>query len=99
MRAIFSRIVVTVLTCGAAFAAVNRQDPDEPVRDGKGLYTRNCAGCHNDNGDGRGATILQMGLTARDFKQGGFAFGDTPEQLAKTITTGIPGRSPMPSFK
>lgn len=84
----------------ASFSPVPRaQESDEPVQDGKWLYTRHCAGCHNDNGDGRGPTITQMGLQARDFKQGGFAFGDSPEQLKRTITSGIPGRSPMPSFK
>lgn len=75
------------------------QDPDEPVKDGKWLYTRHCAGCHNHNGDGKGETILQLGLQARDFQQGGFAFGDSREQMKRTITSGIPGRSPMPSFK
>ena len=81
-------------------APVQGQDGgDEPVKDGKWFYTRNCSGCHNDNGDGRGATILALGLTARDFKQGGFAFGDSREAITRTINTGIPGRSPMPSFK
>jgi mono/diheme cytochrome c family protein len=76
------------------------QDGDgEPVRDGKFLYSRNCAGCHNESGDGRGPTILELGLTARDFAQGGFAFGDTREAMLRTISTGIPGRSPMPSFR
>lgn len=72
---------------------------DEPVKDGKWHYTRNCSGCHNDNGDGRGKTILALGLTARDFKQGGFAFGDSREAITRTINTGVPGRSPMPPFK
>lgn len=89
----------SVALVAASLAGGNAQDEDEPVRDGKWLYTRNCSGCHNDNGDGRGATILQLGLTARDFKQGGFAFGDTREQMIRTVSTGIPGRSPMPSFK
>jgi mono/diheme cytochrome c family protein len=79
----------------------SRQDhgDDEPVKDGKWHYTRNCSGCHNDNGDGRGKTILALGLTARDFKQGGFAFGDSREAITRTINTGVPGRSPMPPFK
>lgn len=71
---------------------------DEPERDGKWHYQRNCAGCHNDNGDGKGPTITALGLEARDFKAGGFAFGDSREQIFKTLSTGIPGRSPMPSF-
>jgi mono/diheme cytochrome c family protein len=71
---------------------------DEPERDGKWLYTRHCAGCHNDNGDGKGPTITALGQAARDFKAGGFAFGDSREQIFKTLSSGIPGRSPMPSF-
>lgn len=71
---------------------------DEPERDGKWLYGRHCAGCHNDNGDGKGPTITALGQVARDFKAGGFAFGDSREQLFKTLSSGIPGRSPMPSF-
>ncbi len=71
---------------------------DEPERDGKWLYQRHCSGCHNDNGDGKGPTITALGQQARDFKAGGFAFGDSREQLFKTLTSGIPGRSPMPSF-
>jgi mono/diheme cytochrome c family protein len=71
---------------------------DEPERDGKWLYQRHCSGCHNDNGDGKGPTIVALGQQARDFKAGGFAFGDSREQIFKTLTSGIPGRSPMPSF-
>lgn len=72
---------------------------EEPVQDGAWLYHRHCSGCHNDNGDGRGETILALGLTARDFRQGAFAFGDSREQLERTLLAGVPGRSPMPSFR
>lgn len=99
--------IPTLIASGAALGALftlpassaRAQDEDEPVKDGKWHYTRQCAGCHNDNGDGKGPTITQLGLQARDFKQGGFAFGDSREQMKRTITSGIPGRSPMPSFK
>lgn len=73
-------------------------DDDEPVRDGKYLYTRNCSGCHNDNGDGMGPTIVQMGQKARNFAEGHFAFGNTRESIFRTIASGVPGRSPMPGF-
>jgi mono/diheme cytochrome c family protein len=79
--------------------AMSADDEDEPVHDGKWLYGRNCAGCHNDNGDGKGATMEQLKLQARDFKQGGFAFGNTREALYRTITAGMPGSEVMPSFK
>lgn len=79
-------------------AAVDEEDDEEPVRDGKYLYTRNCAGCHNDNGDGLGPTIVQMGLKARSFAEGHFAFGNTRESIFRTIASGVPGRSPMPGF-
>lgn len=92
-------LALAALSVATLSALPRAQDDDEPVRDGKWLYTRHCAGCHNDNGDGKGATIVQMGLVARDFAQGGFAFGDSREQMKRTITSGIPGRSPMPSFK
>jgi mono/diheme cytochrome c family protein len=71
----------------------------EEPRDGKWLYGRNCAGCHGETGDGRGETILQLGQTARSFAEGGFAFGNTPEAIFRTITSGVPGRSVMPAFK
>jgi len=73
-------------------------DDDEP-RDGHWLYTRNCAGCHGETGDGRGETILQLGQTARSFAEGKFSFGNTRESILRTIASGIPGRSVMPGFK
>jgi len=94
----FARLAMgfSFLVLGATANANAAQD--EPPLDGKALYSRHCAGCHNDNGDGRGPTITALGLAARDFKAGGFAFGDSREQIFKTLSSGIPGRSPMPSF-
>lgn len=73
-------------------------EEDEDEVTGKSLYARHCAGCHNDNGDGRGATMLAQGKQARSFAQGGFAFGNTVDAIVKTMRTGIPGSSLMPSF-
>lgn len=100
MRRTLDRIVRglgAALAC-STFLCASAAAQDEPERDGKWLYQYHCAGCHNDNGDGKGPTITALGLAARDFKQGGFAFGDSREQIFKTIASGIPGRSPMPSF-
>jgi len=68
------------------------QDANEKPRK---LFLTNCAPCHGESGDGHGTT--QLDRPARSFKDGGFSFGNTPEQLFKTISTGIPG-SPMPAF-
>lgn len=63
--------------------------------DGKALFIQHCATCHGENGDGKGATELDR--PARSFQAGGFSFGNTPEALYRTISTGIPG-TPMPGF-
>jgi mono/diheme cytochrome c family protein len=79
---------------------IDLDDEAEPevVVDGRYLYTRNCAGCHNDNGDGLGPTIVQLGKRARSFAEGHFAFGNTRESIFRTIGSGVPGSSPMPGF-
>lgn len=87
---------VVAPTPAVAPAAGEEEDEDEIT--GKSLYQRHCAGCHNDNGDGRGATILAQGKEARSFAQGGFAFGNTPEAIYNTISSGIPGSSLMQPF-
>jgi SAM-dependent methyltransferase len=70
----------------------------EEVRDGAWLYERYCSGCHGMTGAGDGATAKALGVAPRDFVQGGFSFGNTRESLYRTISSGIPGRSVMPSF-
>ncbi len=75
------------------------ENEDESAHDGRWLYSRNCEGCHNKNGDGEGPTILALHQKARSFAQGGFAFGNTREAIFKTISAGMPGSSVMPSFK
>jgi mono/diheme cytochrome c family protein len=71
----------------AAIAALH--DP------GREVFLKTCATCHGETGDGVGVTKLDR--PARSFKDGGFSFGDTPEALFRTITSGIAG-SPMPAF-
>jgi mono/diheme cytochrome c family protein len=74
------------------------QELDHDVRDGAWLYERNCSGCHGVAGAGDGETGRALGVQPRDFKAGGFSFGNTPEDLFRTISAGIPGRSVMPAF-
>jgi ubiquinone/menaquinone biosynthesis C-methylase UbiE len=68
------------------------------TRDGSWLYQRHCAGCHGVSGAGDGETAKALGASPRDFVKGGFSFGNTRESLFRTISSGIPGRSVMPSF-
>jgi mono/diheme cytochrome c family protein len=70
----------------------------EDVLDGAWLYERNCSGCHGMQGKGDGQTGKDLGVQPRDFAAGGFSFGNTPEDLFRTISAGIPGRSVMPAF-
>ncbi|MBK9383762.1 MAG: cytochrome c [Planctomycetes bacterium] len=71
--------------------------PVAEVADGEKLYAQHCALCHGISGDGQGQ--MKLDPPARSFQSGKFSFGNTPEQLVKTITSGIPGRSPMPAFE
>jgi mono/diheme cytochrome c family protein len=83
---------------GAAFLLAASAAPsvaqDSTAR-AKELFVKNCATCHGETGDGKGAT--QLDRPARSFMDGGFSFGNTPEALFRTISTGIPG-TPMPGF-
>jgi mono/diheme cytochrome c family protein len=64
--------------------------------DAPALFATNCAKCHGLDGSGTGPAVLDR--PARNFKEGGFSFGNTPETIARTIAFGIPG-SPMPAFE
>lgn len=68
--------------------------PDEHAAS-RALFVQHCASCHGEKGDGKGATDLDR--QARSFLDGGFSYGNTPEALFRTLTSGIPG-TPMPSF-
>src|SRR6185436_13531288 len=63
--------------------------------DAPALFVANCAKCHGLDGSGTGPAVLDR--PARNFKEGGFSFGNTAETIARTIAYGIPG-SPMPAF-
>jgi len=63
--------------------------------DGAELFVAQCARCHGVTGDGQGAEVLDR--PARNFKDGGFSFGNTELAISRTIANGVPG-SPMPAF-
>jgi mono/diheme cytochrome c family protein len=83
------------LTTLVLFGLAAPRPAQDSVERARKLFVTNCATCHGETGDGKGTT--QLDRPARSFMDGGFSFGNTPEQLFKTISTGIPG-SPMPAF-
>jgi mono/diheme cytochrome c family protein len=86
--------LLIALAVAGPLAAAPLTDTNTDI-DAEALFLANCATCHGTTGDGQGATVLDR--PARSFKDGGFSFGNTPEALFRTITTGIPG-TPMPGF-
>jgi len=83
-----------VLLLAPALAA--QAAPASSGADAPALFATNCAKCHGLDGSGTGPAVLDR--PARNFKEGGFSFGNTPEVIARTIAHGIPG-SPMPAFE
>ncbi len=71
-----------------------RADDSQGI-DAAALFARACAACHGLDGSGTGPSVLDR--PARNFKEGGFSFGNTPEAIERTLAHGIPG-SPMSSF-
>jgi len=78
---------------GAAPLSAERGPPIDPVA--RGLFAKNCATCHGLDGSGQGPSVLER--PARNFKDGGFSFGNTADAIFNTISHGIPG-TPMPAF-
>lgn len=85
------RSLFALLAASVSASVLGAQDLERA----KKLFVTNCAACHGETGDGKGTTELDR--PARSFQDGGFSFGNTPEALFKTISTGIPG-SPMAGF-
>jgi mono/diheme cytochrome c family protein len=80
--------------------------PFEPgdAKAGKVVFLRECAGCHGERGDGRGAAAAFLKVPPRNFLKGKFRLRTTPSgkppttaDVLKTIERGLPG-SGMPSF-
>ncbi|WP_395744006.1 c-type cytochrome [Prosthecobacter sp.] len=71
---------------------------------GKKLFTANCAACHGEKADGKGAAAVTLkdiwGLPAApaDLRQPHLRCGDGPEDLYRVLATGLNG-TPMVSFE
>ena len=71
---------------------------------GREVYTKYCAGCHGDNGQGDGPAAVRLITKPRDFTSGVYKFRSTDSgslpmeaDLYRTITRGLSGVS-MPAF-
>jgi mono/diheme cytochrome c family protein len=96
LRSRAGRLLLFFVACACADSA-RAQSGDKPASDAelRQRFLTLCATCHGENGDGKGTSPLEK--PARNFKDGGFAYGNTPEAILRTLTYGIPG-TPMPSF-
>ncbi|MFD1659571.1 c-type cytochrome [Streptomyces caeni] len=64
---------------------------------GKQLYEEQCAGCHGQSGDGKGAAASSMRTQPRNLSDQDWQAGRSDGQLAHTIQQGLPGTA-MPAF-
>lgn len=82
-------ILVSLLFCSSVSFAKNI--------DGKTVFLNNCAACHGSLGDGRGpAAVAIPNPKPRNFLSEAMKYGDSKEQLFKTITDGIPNTAMPP---
>ena len=74
----------------AAQADHGSQYTQADIAAGYRVYSSQCVQCHGGNGDG---------ISGVDLRRGVFRRATTDEDLAKVITSGIPGGAGMPPFK
>ncbi len=68
----------------------------ELIQKGMAVYTTNCLSCHGEKGDGNGPAGAYMNPKPRNFGEGKFKAGGKPEQLFKTVTSGLSGTAMAP---
>ncbi len=87
---------------GAEIAAARTQ-PDPLLARGRELFTKQCAICHGEFGDGQGKFAYLMNPRPRNFQKGDFKLATsqnqipTEDDLLRTISRGMPG-SAMPPW-
>ncbi len=101
------KILVAVCVLGAVSWSAAQAPESQRQRleaEGKVVYLRHCAGCHGEQGDGKGPAAAMLIVKPRDFTSGIYKFGSTPngslptdEDLYKVITRGL-YRTSMPEW-
>src|SRR5687767_1466627 len=88
---------------GSVRVAAQDVGTDAQRESGKALYTKFCAQCHNDNGDGEGYAAVHLRPRPRNFTTGKFKVRSTPngalpthQDLVNIIRRGMPFTSMPP---
>lgn len=91
-------VIALALWAGVAKAGEVATATPEELKAGKFIYARACASCHGDRGKGDGLAAPLLDTRPRDFTRGLYKFRTTPtgkiptlEDLARTVTHGLPG--------
>lgn len=66
------------------------------VRVGEQIYQKYCVGCHGEQGDGKTPLGSQLHPHPRDFTSAGLMAATNDQELAHSITRGLPGSAMAP---
>lgn len=87
-----------ILSVSACTGSPDPNSPEGKLARGREVYTKNCASCHGDQGDGKGTAAYLLFPRPRNFQKSEFKLRSTPQgilptddDLFKTISQGIPG--------
>lgn len=100
------RLVLALVLGAVSWSTAQPQESQRQrlEAEGREVYLRYCAGCHGEQGDGKGPASAMLIVKPRDFTSGVFKFCSTPsgslptdEDLYKVITRGL-YRTSMPEW-
>ena len=88
----YSLVLAGVLMFGVtvSHAGAPPKVTPELLEKGKQVYTVNCLTCHGEKGDGNGPAGALMNPKPRSFLKDKLKVGGKPEQLFKTVSSGLP---------
>ncbi|HYO65039.1 MAG TPA: cytochrome c [Archangium sp.] len=89
-------LLLPVVVSGSAVGAETPKATPELLAKGKTAYTTNCQSCHGEKGEGNGPAGTYLVPKPRNFVAETFKKGSKPEEIFKTLTTGIPGSTMVP---
>ena len=80
-----------------ALAGAPPKPTQELLDKGKTSFTTNCMACHGEKGHGDGPAAVALNPKPRNYTTDTFKQGDKPEDIFKTLQTGVPN-TPMVGF-